>query len=394
MENSINNLLNLDQKNTLEQKIQDEVIYSGIFLTEESKQNLKDLFPPKFPDKIFYHHTTNAFKPNDLSSQIGSEYRVKVIGIVEDDKGQAVIVENPYSKNPFPHITLSCSNEVGPVYSNELIKKQLLNGKMSLLSNSISINAIFGYGQKSDLPPDELYIVKEPTTLTNEIKERNKNFSCEQIANELSKRLEVMGNHLSFKHLDLQNEKDIDFILNPDSSKNHARMWHQWGVVTHTRMVEKAYRERAIEYKKIKGGEKIEQLLLKKIDGKEKSELIKIALTLHDLGKFTNRTQGKDGIFYFNNHELASRDIIQSSYFDMLENEYFLSKSQRDYIARIAETHYVFQNMREIAKQKSSYNMAFLQSEDFKNICKELKEKYPDVSLEIGVSFYLIVSVN
>ena len=81
--------------------------YSAWFVTDPEK--LKKDFPPKHA-KVFAHHSTIAFKPeSDAGLEVGKQVTIKVLGRASDDKDDALLVENPKSKNEFPHITLSLS---------------------------------------------------------------------------------------------------------------------------------------------------------------------------------------------------------------------------------------------------------------------------------------------
>ena len=71
---------------------------------------------------------------------IGSKVKMRVVGYVEDDMGQAVIVDNPYSKNKHPHVTLTTSGDIKPNYSNELIAK----GDVEVIREDIILNGTIG----------------------------------------------------------------------------------------------------------------------------------------------------------------------------------------------------------------------------------------------------------
>lgn len=56
---------------------------------------------------------------------IGEESTIKIIGRLTTDKVDVLIVENPKSKNKFPHITLSTAKDVKPMESNSEIEKYI-----------------------------------------------------------------------------------------------------------------------------------------------------------------------------------------------------------------------------------------------------------------------------
>lgn len=108
-----------------------KAIYSGVFLTSESKaalanwwqENLGDLLP-----KHFMHHMTIKFKPSPediVSLPLGEDTKLQIIGTGSDEKGQAVAVNAEISvDNPIPHITVA-TDGTSPVYSNELLSAEI-----------------------------------------------------------------------------------------------------------------------------------------------------------------------------------------------------------------------------------------------------------------------------
>jgi len=70
---------------------------------------------------------------------------MKIIGRAQDEKGDALIVENTKSNNEYPHITLSVAEGVSPVYSNELIKNALEKQLVEYFDEPIEIDVTEGY---------------------------------------------------------------------------------------------------------------------------------------------------------------------------------------------------------------------------------------------------------
>lgn len=68
-----------------------------------------------------------------------------MLGRVSDDKGDAIIVERYKIKKPFPHITLSCADDVAPVYSEEMIEKAITNNTVETFDQPVEIAVIEGY---------------------------------------------------------------------------------------------------------------------------------------------------------------------------------------------------------------------------------------------------------
>lgn len=104
-----------------------KVIYVGAFLTPMSRSRLLRDFPPTHPNVHADHMTIWYDPPEDVVEDLplGRQVRLKVIGLAEDDRGQAVVVrpEGVKSRNRTPHITISTAGGVTPAYSNNLVER-------------------------------------------------------------------------------------------------------------------------------------------------------------------------------------------------------------------------------------------------------------------------------
>lgn len=122
-----------------------DIWYTAIFITDPQK--LLAQFPPKH-EKIFAHHSTIAFEPKSLDGiEMGRRWDIKILGRASDEKGDALFVENPKSKNKYPHITLSCERDVGPIYSNELLERAVTTGAIEYFQKPFFIiEGVEGYG--------------------------------------------------------------------------------------------------------------------------------------------------------------------------------------------------------------------------------------------------------
>jgi len=107
-----------------------EVIYTGLFLTEESKEALLEAYPAFHP-RLHADHVTVVFRPDEamralLAPQLDKEFPITVTGAAADEKGQVVGVKIPsflQHGDQRPHITISCAVNTAPVYSNQLLDK-------------------------------------------------------------------------------------------------------------------------------------------------------------------------------------------------------------------------------------------------------------------------------
>lgn len=124
-----------------------KVEYTALFVSDPL--NLLSQFPARH-DKVFAHHSTIWYKPTNLDDlQIGEKSMLKIIGYIADERCFAVLVENSKSKNRFPHITISCTQDTGPVYSNELLENAFVQNNIRMLSEPIFIDVVEGYKNTS-----------------------------------------------------------------------------------------------------------------------------------------------------------------------------------------------------------------------------------------------------
>ena len=120
-----------------------QIIYTGFFINEPQK--LLAMFPPKHA-KFFAHHSTNLFKPKPGDRiEVGNKVVLKILGRAYDEKGDALLVENTFSQNKFPHITLSCAEDVSPRYSDELLADAHTQHTLELFTEPVFIEATEGY---------------------------------------------------------------------------------------------------------------------------------------------------------------------------------------------------------------------------------------------------------
>src|ERR1035437_1822228 len=80
-----------------------DVIYTAIFFnTNELINEFKPIY-----ENVFAHHSTIEFKPKDISKlPIGKIVNTKIIGRLITDKVDVLLIDNEYSTNKYPHITL------------------------------------------------------------------------------------------------------------------------------------------------------------------------------------------------------------------------------------------------------------------------------------------------
>lgn len=98
------------------------VIYSAIFF---DKNELVSKYKPVYPN-VFAHHSTIEFRPKDISNlPIGENIEVRIKGRLITENVDVLLIDNEFSKNDYPHITLSTNIDIVPFQSSEEIKNNL-----------------------------------------------------------------------------------------------------------------------------------------------------------------------------------------------------------------------------------------------------------------------------
>lgn len=101
-------------------------LYYAVYLNEESHQMLLAAVPA-IHKNVYAEHITVAFKPSPekvfwLERARSDKYvELTVIGMVFDDRGQAVSIKEPVRLDDgIAHITISCADGTKPAYSNSM----------------------------------------------------------------------------------------------------------------------------------------------------------------------------------------------------------------------------------------------------------------------------------
>ncbi len=116
--------------------------YSALVLTQKSRNHLKSIFPPKYPDFIGHHVTLKfGLDSNELVAPLPD--RVSVVGYVDDGEGLETLlvalngdIDRPDGSRY--HITWSLDRSLGrqPVHSNNIINnaKKTMDIKIDVTS--------------------------------------------------------------------------------------------------------------------------------------------------------------------------------------------------------------------------------------------------------------------
>jgi hypothetical protein len=102
--------------------------YEAFVIDEQTRGDLLQRFPPKFPD-VVCHHITNLFVRKQDDRPFGQRFVFTVVGYASDDKCETLVVARSGSAvrpdGGTYHITLSVDRSKGakPFDSNALIAK-------------------------------------------------------------------------------------------------------------------------------------------------------------------------------------------------------------------------------------------------------------------------------
>ncbi len=201
---------------------------------------------------------------------------------------------------------------------------------------------------------------------------------------EIDLALPDMAREIIRTHLDLDDPANRTFLRDPDGRDQHQTHWHQWGIITHTRVFLRQFDTDVPAYLHAwELWEPVNAVLATGIDGASRWELLRISILLHDLGKFAARTRGKNS-FHFMRHETLSGKVIR----EQLALERFgLTRDQIEYVAHSAEDHFVLGLIRKRAREEGNFDPSFIQSERFRALAADIKRSHPEDYVEIGVLF-------
>lgn len=117
-------------------------MYTALFVKDI--EGLLKRFPPKH-GKVFGDHSTIEFDPSNLNGiEIGKEFKIKIVGRAYDEYGDDLLIENPKSKNKYPHITISRGENAPNLYSQILFDKSNKENNIEYFENE-SVEVIEGY---------------------------------------------------------------------------------------------------------------------------------------------------------------------------------------------------------------------------------------------------------
>lgn len=103
---------------------QPRIVTNAIILDDQSRRELKKIFPGKHPN-YSGHHITISYGKNEYPEKFGQKTQATVIGYKNDEKCEAVevVLNGIKCDNLHPHVTISHENGIKPVYANELLAR-------------------------------------------------------------------------------------------------------------------------------------------------------------------------------------------------------------------------------------------------------------------------------
>lgn len=187
-----------------------------------------------------------------------------------------------------------------------------------------------------------------------------------------------------------EHPKNARFLADPDDPAEHETRWHQWGVITHTRMFERHYNETVpslLSRWNVRAA--VERSLGREVEGAPRSGLLRLSIPLHDLGKFAVRQvrlarNGRTAVS-FKHHEEESGRIVRRDLGPLLKGELGLSGAQFEYVAECAARHYELARVRDALKGAGTYDLAHVRTPRFGRLCLDLAEANAGYELEIGL---------
>lgn len=147
------NYVNVKAKNDFDPNIPVKLLYSGIFLSDQSKKELLKNFPA-IHKNVYADHVTLQYEPTEYNirgTPIGDIVPIKIIGYYTDDLIQ--VVQCMYN-NELYHITISCAHTINPSISNSIdeeswtqIKEIQLFGTVGVMIENV-IDSLSSLSQK------------------------------------------------------------------------------------------------------------------------------------------------------------------------------------------------------------------------------------------------------
>jgi predicted kinase len=184
-----------------------QVVYTGVFLSKESKQKIKDLGYCKH-NRISCDHITLKYEPDKRyisSLKIGQHIEINCLGYYCDDKHESLLVKSIYG---IGHITLSTINDVMTKNISDIP-----HNNYDKIKDDIKLVGVLGV--------EVMYINDQLTGLPQRVKDKIKNFENESLPGETLKfkSQELTSTHRLIIHRYAQNH----FMRSESTGRNNDR---------------------------------------------------------------------------------------------------------------------------------------------------------------------------
>ncbi len=206
----------------------------------------------------------------------------------------------------------------------------------------------------------------------------------DSILSSINEQLPALSRGVIERYLDTNKPENRAFSQCPDDRNQHQTQWHQWGIITHTRVFLGVFDRDVPRYLRAwRVWDAVDRALSCHVDGLTRWQLLHISILLHDIGKFGTRTQGARG-FHFAGHESLSGRLIRE---DVGLDQFGLTGPQIAYVARTAEDHFLLGLLRKRARHQGTFSLEYTESQPFIEDVYRLKAEHPDDFIEVGVLF-------
>lgn len=205
-----------------------------------------------------------------------------------------------------------------------------------------------------------------------------------RIVDTLDAELPEIASRVIRRFLDIDDPATHDFLRYPDGREQHQTRWHQWGIITHTRVFLHHFDADIPGYLQEWGVWGAASTVLDgTIDEASRWDLLRVGILLHDIGKFGARFRGRTR-FHFTGHEDLSGRIIRE---ELRLVEYGLTPAQAEYVATVAEDHFVLGQIRRNVRELGDYDESFARSPAFWSVADRVRRDHPDDFVEVGILF-------
>ncbi len=206
----------------------------------------------------------------------------------------------------------------------------------------------------------------------------------DSILSSINEKLPALSRAVIERHLDTTQPENRAFLQCPDDHNQHQTQWHQWGIITHTRVFLRVFDRDVPAYLHAWGvWDAVDRVLSDHVDGLTRWQLLHVSILLHDIGKFGARTRDAHG-FHFAGHESLSGRLIRE---ELQLDQFGLTGPQIAYVARTAEDHFLLGLLRKRARQQGAFSLEFTQRQPFIEDVRRIKAEHPDDFIEVGVLF-------